>query len=78
MRGCLGVSKFYDWKRQNFEDCLMLISQYSSRQMVEKNETCTCMAVEMKIKIIKIVGEEKSHVLYSKSRHLLTTEEKRT
>jgi len=55
----------------------MLISQYSSRQMVEKHETCTCVAVEIKIKI-KIVGGEKSRVLYSKSRHLLTTEEKRT
>jgi hypothetical protein len=31
--------------------------------------------VAVKIKI-KIVGEEKSRVIYSKSRHLLTTEEK--
>lgn len=42
---------------EKFKDYLKLISHYSSREIVEKHGTCTCVAVEIKI---KIVGEEES------------------
>ena len=51
MRGCLGVSKFCDWRSKKFEDYIRLIPRYSSRQIVEKCETCTCVAAKFEIQI---------------------------
>jgi len=50
-------------EKEKFENYFKLLSQYSSRQTVEKHETCTCVAVEIEIEIkIRIAGEKKSRV----------------
>ena len=67
---CSGYVRSFEWNErlpgaieilwledEKFKDYLKLISHYSSREIVEKHGTCTCVAVEIKI---KIVGEEES------------------
>ena len=61
-------------EEERFEDYFKLISQHSSRQLEEKHETSTCVAVKITIRM-KIFGEENGHVLYRIPRHLLTKKE---